>query len=70
MSGSILLDTNITIDVLKNDEVTIKKLVTYNKVFYPIIAIAELIYRAYNAQNTSKKLSEVEKLKLKAYRFM
>jgi len=65
MSGSILLDTNIIIDVLKNDEATIKKLATYNKVYYPIIAIAELIYGAYNAQNTTKKLSEVEKIKTK-----
>jgi len=65
MSGSILLDTNNTIDVLKNDEATIKKLAIYNKVFYPIIAIAELIYVAYNAQNTTKKLSEIEKIKTK-----
>ena len=60
MSGSILLDTNITIDVLKNDEVTIKKLVTYNKVFYPIIAIAELIYGAYNAQTHQRSYQKLK----------
>jgi len=65
MSGSILLDTNVIINILKNDKVTIQKVATYNKIYYPIIVIAELIYGAYNAQNTTKKLSEVEKIKTK-----
>lgn len=65
MSGSILLDTNIIINILKSDNTTIQKVAAYQKIYYPIIAIAELIYGAYNAQNTEKKLAEVEKIKAK-----
>jgi len=65
MSGSILLDTNIIINILKNNNLTIQKVATYHKIYFPVIAIAELIYGAYNAQNTEKKLAEVEKIKTK-----
>jgi len=65
MSGSSLLDTNIIINILKNDPATIQKVATYQKINFPVIAIAELIYGAYNAQNIENKLSEVEKIKTK-----
>lgn len=63
MSGDYILDSNIVIDIFRNDTDTIKSVSQLSTIYIPVIVLGELYYGANKSNQTSKRIIEVEQLK-------
>jgi len=51
----VVLDTNIVIDVLKGDLITVKFLQTFHTIYLPVTVCGELLYGLFNSPRRSKQ---------------
>jgi tRNA(fMet)-specific endonuclease VapC len=58
MNGRISLDTNIVIQLFKNDPDVIKMLAGMTEIYLPIPVIAELLFTAKNSSRTDENLKK------------
>ena len=58
MAGDYLLDTNILIDLIKEDEKIVARIEEADNVYMPVNALGELYYGAYNSTQLTKHLAE------------
>ena len=63
MSGDYILDSNIVINIFRNDSATIKEESKLSKIYIPVIVLRELLYGANKSNQTSKRTLEIEQLK-------
>ncbi|NJL76691.1 MAG: type II toxin-antitoxin system VapC family toxin [Saprospiraceae bacterium] len=63
MSGDYILDSNIVIDIFRNDSATISEVTKLNKIYVPVIVLGELHYGANKSSQTSKRTLEIDQLK-------
>lgn len=63
MNGDYLLDSNIVIDVFRNDQDTINKVSLLRQIYIPVIVLGELHYGANKSNQTNKRTLEIEELK-------
>jgi len=61
MSGRVLLDTNVIIDLFANAPDIKENLTQASEVFVPIIAIGELYYGALKSGRVKENLAQIEK---------
>lgn len=62
MNGSVLLDTNIIIDIFKNDVGVIQAINTAESLFISSISLGELFYGAYNSSRLTSHLKETKEV--------
>jgi tRNA(fMet)-specific endonuclease VapC len=61
MTGnSIILDTNIVIELFRGNKIVIESLVKQEKIYLPTTCLGELYLGAYRSSNVSKKLQEIK----------
>lgn len=63
MSGDYILDSNIVIDIFRNDAKTIKRVSQLRTIYIPVIVLGELYYGAQKSSQTPKRTLEIEQLK-------
>jgi len=63
MNGDYILDSNIVIDIFRNDTEAIKSVSQLSTIYIPVIVLGELYYGAYKSNQTAKRIIEVEQLK-------
>jgi tRNA(fMet)-specific endonuclease VapC len=64
MAGKIL-DSNIVIDLFRNDLHTIEKVKNISRVYIPVIVLGELYYGANLSNQLNKRLEEIEGFSVK-----
>jgi tRNA(fMet)-specific endonuclease VapC len=64
MAGKIL-DSNIVIDLFRNDLHTIEKVKNISRVYIPVIVLGELYYGANLSNQLNKRLKEIEGFSVK-----
>lgn len=63
MNGDYILDSNIVIDIFRNDAETIKVVGRLRSVAIPVVVLGELYYGANKSDQTLKRTLEIEELK-------
>lgn len=63
MSGDYILDSNIVIDIFRNDQATINQVSQLGQIYIPVIVLGELHYGANKSNQTPKRTLEIEQLK-------
>lgn len=63
MNGDYILDSNIVIDIFRNDAETIEKVSQLGTIYIPVIVLGELYYGANKSNQTPKRTVEIEQLK-------
>jgi tRNA(fMet)-specific endonuclease VapC len=63
MNGSYILDSNIVINVFRNDSKTIERVTQLRNIYIPVIVLGELYYGANKSNQTPKRTLEIEQLK-------
>ena len=67
MNGDFILDSNIVIDILRNNEETIQKVSQLKSIYIPVIVLGELYYGAFKSDPTSMKTQEIEELEKRVH---
>jgi len=62
MNGKYLLDTNVIIDLFKQDENLSEKIAEADAIFVSVVSIGELYYGAYKSTRVLKHLQETKLL--------
>lgn len=62
MSGSCILDSNIVIDIFRNNAETIAKVRQLSGIYVPTIVLGELYYGAYKSNQTDRRILEIKQL--------
>ncbi len=60
MSGDYLLDSNIVINIFRNNAETINKVSQLSTIYIPVIVLGELYYGANKSNQTPKRTLEIE----------
>jgi tRNA(fMet)-specific endonuclease VapC len=63
MSGDYILDSNIVIDIFRNNAETIKIVARLGGISIPVVVFGELYYGANKSNQTLKRTLEIEELK-------
>jgi len=63
MNGDYILDSNIVIDIFRNDLETIERVRQLGSIYVPVIVLGELYYGANKSNSTPKRTLEIEQLK-------
>ncbi len=63
MNGDYILDSNIVINIFRNDAETINKVSQLRTIYIPVIVLGELYYGANKSNQTPKRTLEIEQLK-------
>ncbi|MEL7119328.1 MAG: type II toxin-antitoxin system VapC family toxin [Bacteroidota bacterium] len=63
MNGDYILDSNIVINIFRNDVETIQKVSELKNIYIPVIVLGELHYGANKSNQTKKRTLEIEQLK-------
>ncbi len=63
MNGDYILDSNIVIEIFRNDVETIEKVSQLRTIYIPVIVLGELYYGANKSSQTPKRTVEIEQLK-------
>ncbi|WP_409013258.1 type II toxin-antitoxin system VapC family toxin [Dyadobacter sp. CY343] len=58
--NKVALDTNIAIEILNNNSVTIQSLHAFDMIYLPVVVCGELIYGAINSSRVRYNLSRYE----------
>ena len=63
MDGDYILDSNIVIDIFRNDTEAIAKVSQLSTIYIPVIVLGELYYGANKSSQTPNRIIEIEQLK-------
>ena len=63
MNGDYILDSNIVIEIFRNDAETIERVRQLKTIYIPVIVLGELYYGANKSNQTPKRTVEIEQLK-------
>lgn len=63
MNGDYILDSNIVINIFRNDVETIERVSQLRTIYIPVIVLGELYYGANKSNQTPKRTLEIEQLK-------
>ncbi len=63
MNGSVLLDSNVIIDVFRGKAEVIDRVRNISHIYIPVIVLGELYFGANKSEQTSKRIAEIEYLR-------
>ena len=60
MDGDYILDSNIVIDIFRNDTEAIAEVSQLSTIYVPVIVLGELYYGANKSSQTPNRIIEIE----------